>query len=77
MWLTKGNNLIENTVNGHIFCAKYGTMVVHFWYSPDVTLPPLAGLGQCLPPAVVQQYPHVDPILQHGGQFSPSECNHV
>ena len=76
MWLTKGNNLIENTVNGHIFSAIYGTMVVHVWCSPHVTLLYLAGLGQCLPPAVAQQYPHVDPILQHEGQ-SPPECNHV
>ena len=41
-----------------------------------VTLPPLAGLGQCLPPAVAQQYLHDHLLLQHGGQ-SPTECNHV
>ena len=36
----------------------------------------LAGLGQCLLSAVVQQYPHVDPVLKHEGQ-SQTECNHM
>ena len=59
-----------------MFFAVYGTVVVHVWCSPHVTLLYLAGLGQCLPPAVAQLYPHADPILQYGGQ-SPPECNHV
>ena len=54
-----------------MFFAVYGTGVVYM--SPLLYL---AGLGQCLPPAVAQQYPHVDTILQYGGQ-SPPECNHV
>ena len=60
----------------HMFFAVYGTGVVHVWCSPHVTLLYLAGLGQCFPLEVAQQYPHVDPILQHEGQ-SPPECNHV
>ena len=56
--------------------AVYGTGVVHVSCSSRVTLLYLVGLGQCLPTVVAQQYPHVDPILQHEGQ-SHSECNHV
>ena len=36
----------------------------------------LAGLCQCLLSAVVQQYPHVDPVLKHEGQ-SQTECDHM
>ena len=56
--------------------AVYGTGVVHISCSSRVTLLYLVGLGQCLPTVVAQQYPHVDPILQHEGQSHP-ECNHV
>ena len=44
------------------------TTVCGMWGSP------LAGLGQHLPPAVAQQYPHVPPVLQCGGQSPLSEC---
>ena len=65
-----------NFLHDDMFFAVYGTVVVHVWCIPHVTLLYLGGLGQCLPPAVAQQYPHVDPILQYEGQ-SPPECNHV
>ena len=38
-------------------------------------IPCLVGLGQCLPPEVAEQYLHDCLLLQHGGQFSPSEFN--
>ena len=59
---------------------------VHDWYKEDlvhVTMtamcgmcgsPCLAGLGQHLPPAVAQQYPHVPHVLQCRGQSLPTEC---
>ena len=56
--------------------AVYGTGVVHVSCSSRVTLLYLVGLGQFLPTVVAQQYPRVDPILQHEGQSHP-ECNHV
>ena len=40
----------------------------HFAYGS----PSLAGLGQHLPLAVAQQYPHVPGILQSAGQFPPT-----
>ena len=39
--------------------------------------PYLPHQGQCLPPAVCQQYPHVPGLLHHGGPSPLTECSHV
>ena len=68
--------MVHSRVYIFMVCTVYSTVVVHVWCSLHVTLLYLAGLGQCSHPAVAQQYPHVDPILQHEGQSHP-KCNHV
>lgn len=39
--------------------------------------PYLPRQGQCLPPAVCQQHPHVPGLLHHGGPSPLTECSHV
>ena len=39
--------------------------------------PYLPHQGQCLPPAVCQQYPHVPGLLHHGGPSLLTECSHM
>ena len=39
--------------------------------------PYLAHQGQCVPPAVAQQYPHDPCLLHHGGPSPLTECSHV
>ena len=39
--------------------------------------PYLPRQGQCLPPAVAQQHPHVPGLLHHGGLSPLTECSHV
>ena len=39
--------------------------------------PYLAHQGQCVPPAVGQQHPHVPGLLHHGGPSPLTKCSHV
>ena len=56
-------------------CAVDDTSCLVLSVSYD--LPYLAHQGQCLPPAVCQQHPHIPGLLHHGGPSPLTKCSHV